>query len=76
MLQEKKNEKEEIIKIIGEIDEILGTKTNTRKKISSYDIKCSLLGMMGGMAIPIIYNNINPNLSLRIKKHLFILACF
>lgn len=32
MLQEKKNEKEEIIKIISEIDEILGTRTNVRKK--------------------------------------------
>lgn len=32
MLQEKKNKKEEIIKIISEIDEILGTETNIRKK--------------------------------------------
>lgn len=38
MLQEKKNEKEEIIKIISEIDEILGTRTNVRKKVNSYDI--------------------------------------
>lgn len=31
MLQEKKNEKEEIIKIISEIDEILGTKPSSNK---------------------------------------------
>lgn len=74
MLQEKKNEKEEIIKIISEIDEILGTKTNIRKKVNSYDIKCSLLGMMGGVAIPIIYNNINPNLSAE-NKETFIYSC-
>lgn len=70
MLQEKKNEKEEIIKIISEIDEILGTKTNVRKRVNSYDIKCSLLGMVAGVMIPITYNNINPNLSSENKETL------
>ena len=70
MLQEKKNEKDEIIKIISEIDEILGTRTNVRKKVNSYDIKCSLLGMMAGVMIPITYNNINPNLSAENKETL------
>ena len=70
MLQKKKNEKEEIIKIISEIDEILGTRTNVRKKVNSYDIKCSLLGMVAGVMIPITYNNINPNLSAENKETL------
>ena len=52
------------------IDEILGTRTNVRKKVNSYDIKCSLLGMMAGVMIPIIYNNINPNLSTENKETL------
>lgn len=46
MLQEKKNENEEIIKIIGEIDEILGTETNIRKKVNGYDIMSSMFCAM------------------------------
>ena len=55
MLQQKKNENEEIIKIIGEIDEILGTETNIRKKVNGYDIMSSMFCAMGGSMIPIIY---------------------
>ena len=70
MLQQKKNENEEIIKIIGEIDEILGTETNIRKKVNGYDIMSSMFCAMGGSMIPIIYNDINPISSAETKKAL------
>ena len=74
MLQEEKNEKKEIIKIIGEIDEILGTKTNTRKKIDGWDIGLALFGMMEGLMIPSMFDMIKPNFSVE-KKETIICSC-
>ena len=75
MLQEKKNEKEEIIKIISEIDEILGTKTPSIISICIHSASLLLIisisfaryakfadkidGAIIGFIIAVVFNFIN-----------------